>query len=383
VRVLVTAVPGVGHLLPVLPLAVAAQARGHEVLVGTGATLAPLTERSGIGHVDLGPPDLDAIRARLPGFADAVGRERARRMYTEGFASVAAAWVADDLLALAHRWRPDVIVHDDMEMGSWIAAERLGIPHIPVQAAAWRPWQRPALVEPQNALRERVGLAPDRDLDGLDGALWFTTRPPAMRDPAFPLPVQYRELRPGTDDRLGAPSADRPRWLDEPRDRPRVALTLGTVNAGRLDILRPILDEIAALDVDVGVGLGADPRTLGAVPPNVHVEAYVPMADLARWSDVVVHHAGAGTTLSSLSAARPMVLVPLTADQFDNTDAAVRTGAALELDATRLQAGDVAAAVRRLLDEPAFAIAAGTVAAEIATMPGPDDAWLEIESVVG
>ena len=78
-----------------------------------------------------------------------------------------------------------------------------------------------------------------------------------------------------------------------------------------------------------------------------------------------------------------MVLVPLTADQFDNTDAAMRTGAAVELDATNLEPGAVAVAVRRLLDEPAFALAARAVAAEIAAMPGPDEAWLEVEAVVG
>jgi UDP:flavonoid glycosyltransferase YjiC (YdhE family) len=371
-RVLVTAAPGVGHLLPVLPLGLAAHRRGHDVLVGCGASLVSLAERANLPQVDLGPPDLDAIRARLPEFAASVGRERARRMYSEGFAAVSSVWFATDALALAERWRPDVIVHDDMEMGSWIVAERIGIPHVAVQAAAWRPWQRPLLVEPLNAVRRQFGLQRDETLSGFDGAVWFTTRPLSMRDPASDLPAQHRALRPDPADHLGAPGTARPAWLDGPAERPRVAVTLGTVNSGRTDVLRPIVDQIAALDVEIGIGLGADPESLGALTPNVHVERYVPMTDLAHWADVVVHHAGAGTTLASLSAGRPMVLVPLTADQFDNTDAALRTGAAVELDATKLEAGTVAAAVRRLLDEPAFALAAGAVAPAKAGLAGPE-----------
>jgi UDP:flavonoid glycosyltransferase YjiC (YdhE family) len=381
-RVLITAAPGVGHLLPVLPLGLAARERGHDVLVGCGATLAPLAERAALAHVDLGPPDLDAIRAELPGFAPLVGRERARRMYADGFASVSAPWLARDALVLADRWRPDVIVHDDMEMGSWIVAEVLGVPHIAIQAAAWRPWQRPALVEPLNAIRGRFGLARDEPLSRFEGDLWLTTRPTSMRDPAIALPSEHRELRPEPADQLAAPVMARPAWLDEGAERPRVAVTLGTVNAGRTDVLGPVVDEIAALDVEVGVGLGADPGSLGPVASNVHVERYVALSELAQWADVVVHHAGAGTTLTSLGAGRPMVLVPLTADQFDNTAAALRTGAALEVDATARRPGQVAAAVRQILGEPAFRAAAQAVALEIAAMPGPDAAWREVEAVI-
>jgi UDP:flavonoid glycosyltransferase YjiC (YdhE family) len=381
VRLLVTSVPGIGHLLPVLPVELAAAARGHDVAVGCGASLATLVERSGLRHIDLGPPDLDTIRAELPGFAAMVGRERARRMYREGFASVAARAMARGVLRLADRWPPDLIVHDDMEMGSWIAAERLGIRHVSVQASAWRPWHRELLPEPLNEVRRELGLPPDPELRGRDGARWFTTRPVSMRDPAAPLPEPLRELRPEPDDRVPGHVRERPGWLDEPRERPRVAVTLGTVNAGRIDILRPIIEGVAARPLDLVVALGADPASLGRVPPNVRVEPYVPMSDLAPWADVVVHHAGAGTTLASLAAGRPMVVIPLTADQFDNTADALRTGAAIELTAGALTPESAALAVHRVLDESAYPAAARAVAAEIAAMPRAKEAWLEIEKL--
>jgi UDP:flavonoid glycosyltransferase YjiC (YdhE family) len=379
-RLLVTSAPGVGHLLPLLPIAQVARARRHEVLVGCGSSLGAIPERAGLRQVDIGPSNLDAVRARLDHFGELVGRERAQRMYREGFASVAAEETLDDVLELAGAWRPDLIVHDDMEMGSWMAAEMLGIPHVSVQAAAWRPHQRPWLVEPQNAIRIRHGLEPDPELAGRDGALWFTTRPPSMRDAAAAPPPRLRELRPEPDDRTASPSAT-PAWLRDPGSRPRIAVTLGTVNAHRVDLFRPIVAGVAELDVEVVVGLGADPATLGPVPPNVRVEAFVAMSELLPSSAAVVHHAGAGTTLSALAAARPMVLVPITADQFENAEGALRTGAALELDATALTATAARIAVARLLGDPTYAERAAATALEIAAMPDAEAAWAEIEGL--
>jgi UDP:flavonoid glycosyltransferase YjiC (YdhE family) len=381
-RVLVTAVPGVGHLLPLLPIARAAQADGHDVVVGSGASLGPIVARAGARFAPLGPRSLDEIRASVPGFADLAIRERLRRMYADGFGSMAAEQILDDILTLAGSWRPDVIVHDDMEMGSWIAAERLEIPHVSVQTTAWRPAQRPWLTGVQNAIRTRHGLATTPELAGRDGAVWFATRPPSMRDPAAPLPDGARDLRPASDDRFAADGIDGPSaWVDGPTGRPRVAVTLGTVNAHRIDLLRPIVEGAASLDVDVVVGLGADPATLGPVPPNVRVEAYVPMSALLTTAAAVVHHGGAGTTMTALAAGRPMIVVPIAADQFENSQAAVRTGAAIELDGRSLTADRVAGAARRLLDEPSFTASAAAVAAEIEAMPDATAAWAAIAAL--
>jgi UDP:flavonoid glycosyltransferase YjiC (YdhE family) len=303
-------------------------------------------------------------------------------MYADGFGSVAAEGILDDVLGLAATWRPDVIVHDDMEMGTWMAAEVLGIPHVSIQAAAWRPAQRRLLTGPQNAIRIRHGLAESPDLAGRDGALWFTTRPPSMRDPSTPLPVGVRDLRPSSDDQFvaddGVGGATPSRAA---ADRPVIAVTLGTVNAGRVDLLRPIVDGLGALDVDAVVGLGADPATLGPVPANVRVEAYAPMSELLRTAAAIVHHGGAGTTLTALAAGRPMVVVPIAADQFENSEAAVRTGAAIELDGRSLTADRVAAAVRRWLGEPSVRASAAAVAAEIEAMPDATAAWREIAAL--
>ena len=147
-RILVSSSPGVGHLLPLLPIAREAAARGHEVLVAVGAGLAPIVQAAGFRHLPVGPATMDEVAASIPDLAGLTGRRRAVAMFQHAFCGAIAAGIADDIRTLADTWRPDLIVHEDLELGSWIVAERQGIPHVTVQATAaparcWPPSPRP------------------------------------------------------------------------------------------------------------------------------------------------------------------------------------------------------------------------------------------------
>lgn len=147
-RILVSSSPGVGHLLPLLPIARAAAAGGHEVLVAVGAGLAPIVQAAGFRHLPVGPATMDEVAASIPDLAGLTGRRRAVAMFQQAFCGAIAAGIADDIRTLADTWRPDLIVHEDLELGSWIVAERQGIPHVTVQAMAaparcWPPSPRP------------------------------------------------------------------------------------------------------------------------------------------------------------------------------------------------------------------------------------------------
>lgn len=330
----------------------------------------------------MGPAAIDDIRTRIPGLAEADGRTRARLMFREGFARIVASAMAEDMGAFVTGWRPDVIVHEDMEMGSWIIAERHGIPHVTIQATAWRPEQRAAVIPTQNELRARHGLAPDPELRGRDGAIFFATRPASIRDPDLPMPSNTRDLRPEPDDRVGGEADELPAWLAAPIGRPRIAVTLGTVNAHRVDLLRPILEGLGTMEVEVAVGLGADPATLGAVPANVRVERYIPMSLVLPGSKAVIHHAGSGTTLAALVAGCPMTVVPIAADQPENADQVARAGVGIVLDPGRLTPDGVREAVSILLRRPGFAKRARAIAREIAAMPDAEDAVSDLEALV-
>ena len=190
--------------------------------------------------------------------AGLTGPRRAVMMTRTGFAGSIARGIATDLLATFADgpWRPDLIVHEDMELGSWVVAERLGIPHATIQITAWRPRFRDLMARSVEPLRREHGL-PDDAPARLLGSTFFATRPRSMRDPAAPLPEVTAELRPIADDRDQAsmaaspgPGAADPAIADPfeglAGDRPRVAVTLGTVFAEQRDVLRTLIDGAVA-----------------------------------------------------------------------------------------------------------------------------------------
>jgi UDP:flavonoid glycosyltransferase YjiC (YdhE family) len=75
------------------------------------------------------------------------------------------------------------------------------------------------------------------------------------------------------------------------------------------------------------------------------------------------------------------VLYPLFADQWENADAAAGAGVAITLELDQRSAGDIGAAIDRVLADEAFKQAASRVASEIAEMPPPSDHVGAIEAL--
>lgn len=92
----------------------------------------------------------------------------------------------------------------------------------------------------------------------------------------------------------------------------------------------------------------------------------------------VVSHGGAGTLLGGFGHELTQLLLPQGADQFDNAQAAERTGAALSLTPEAVTPEAVTAAARRLLEEPSFAAAARSIQAEIEAMPPAADVLADL-----
>ena len=131
----------------------------------------------------------------------------------------------------------------------------------------------------------------------------------------------------------------------------------------------------------VTVGPSGDPSAFGRQPSHVVVERYIPQTLIVRACDVVASHAGSGTVLAALGSGIPQLCLPQAADQFINAAAVARTGAGLAIAPADIDVPGVAAAVRRLLDDPGFRRAAGVVADEIASMPSPDEVARLLETL--
>src|SRR5690606_8755298 len=92
-------------------------------------------------------------------------------------------------------------------------------------------------------------------------------------------------------------------WLDP--ERRHVLVSLGTVNQSVGErFYRAAVEAVDGLDLQAVVV--APPEMLGAVPDNVHVQAFVPQLALLSHMDAVVGHGGHNTTCEALAEGLPL-----------------------------------------------------------------------------
>lgn len=372
-RVLFSFAGGSGHFLPLVPLARAVRAAGHDVAFAGQPAMTAAVEAAGFTAFATGGETLRTAPVRTPLLAyNAAQEDRAVR---DGFAGRTARARAAALLELCGRWGPDLLVCDELDFGAMVAAERLGLPHASVLVIAAGALVRPELVRaPLDALRAEHGLDPDPELAMLRRHLVLSPLPPAFRDPAFPLPATARPIRPAT----GEGGAGAPAWLDAlPADRPVVYATLGTVfHLESGDLLERMVAGLRDLPVSLMVTTGReiDPASLGPQPAHVRIERYVPQSLLLPRCSLMVSQAGSGGVTGALAHGVPMVLLPIGADQPANAARCDALGVARVLDPVGCSSAMVREAAQAVLADPAYRAAAARMAQEIAAMPDPAEA---------
>jgi UDP:flavonoid glycosyltransferase YjiC (YdhE family) len=371
VRVLFSSTSGYGHIYPLLPLAKAFLAAGHEVLWATGA--ADVVAAAGIETAVaglVGPELRDAVAPVAAAAARLPPPDRAAFMFPTMFGGLLTPPMVADLLPLAQRWQPDLLVHEQAELASPLVAALLGRPSLTHAFGGAVP--APFVAEAGQrlaALWAGHGLAVPPHA-GCFTAPYLDICPPSVQSVPTAHIAQVQPLRPVAD--VGGDRAD---LAGVPADdgRPLVYVTLGTIH-NHAAFLRPLVEALAALPVRllVTVGKDADPALLGDQPPNVRVERWVDQPLVLGHCALVVSHGGSGTFLGALAQGLPQLCLPQAADQFRNAQAGVSSGAALSLPPGWAPA-DAVPAVQRLLADGRFRSNATKVSAEIAGMPSPGD----------
>jgi UDP:flavonoid glycosyltransferase YjiC (YdhE family) len=359
-RIIIATSPGIGHLFPTVTTAWALRAAGHDVILATGGHH-DLAAHAGLHVVDTSPgvdfgKVFRGLTAGAPEPGDRLGHQL--DVVAKMFAEVSRHSI-EHTVELARTWRPDLVLFSPLQGAGPLAAQVARVPAIAHTIGVAQPGALWTLVAKHLAEDyERFGVRPTEPSAVLD------VSPPSLRAPdADGWSMRYVPYNGG---------ATLPDWLLATCDRPLVTVTLGSVlplMAG-VGALLPFVAAAGGVDADFVVTLGgARPADFGAVPDNVRLVDWVPLGPLLAVSDAVIHHGGAGTTLTALDAGLPQLVLPQGADQFINAAGLAKAGAGAvvrpdELDADRI--------VELLADTSMRAVAEG-FAAEMAGQPSPAD----------
>jgi UDP:flavonoid glycosyltransferase YjiC (YdhE family) len=135
-------------------------------------------------------------------------------------------------------------------------------------------------------------------------------------------------------------------------------------------LLAPVLAAVDGIDAEVVLALGdLDETELGTLPANVTAEHWLPLNQVLPGCDLVLHHAGSGTSLTAARFGVPQLVFPQLADQFRLASRLAETGAGTVVDVRAADPGPLREQLRHHLDDPGPRVAAGQLAREMAAAP--------------
>jgi UDP:flavonoid glycosyltransferase YjiC (YdhE family) len=356
-RMLFGCLPLHGHAYPLLPLAAACRDAGHDVRFATGAAFVRRIQDLGYptSPVGIGFDEATPIAAAAHPELAALPFAQRWRLGLVVFADVLARATRDDLAPVLAADRPDLVVHEEFDVGAGQAARAAGIPAV------------------EHSLSRRLApeiLAEAERTHGYRADAYLDVCPPGLQLPGARTPGPCRPIRPVP---FGDAGTDLPDWIRARRERPLAYVTFGTLVYGAVEALRAAAHGLAALDCDVLVTVGpdGDPAGLGDLPPSVRVERFVPHRPLLPHLDLIAHHGGSGTMFGGFTHGIPQLLLPQDADQFTNAEAIVDAGAGLALTPAEITPESVRAAALTLLKDQRYREAARRLRREIEAMPPP------------
>lgn len=315
-------------------------------------------------------------------------------------AATLCSYVEEDLRVI-EAVSPDAVV-GDFRISLGISARRTGVPYLSVADPYWSPRARVAYpvpelpatrflpiplaqrvfdavrplafrlhARPYNAVRRRFGLpalAGDvrhvyTDADGLlyAGLPELVEIEPRESRERFIGPLLWR------------PELPLPDWWDNlPEHGPLAYVTLGS--SGRAALLAPAVEALTSLGTTPVVADGGRAGHGAAFRAD-----FLPGEAAAARAALVVCNGGSPTCYQALAHGVPVLGLPSNLDQYLNMSCVARAGAGLLLRADRAAAPAIAAAARRLLEEPGFRAAAARLKAAI----GECDAAAELRAALG
>ena len=412
-RILVSVLPASGHINPILAIAQALTANGHNVSFTTDQSYSAQLERAGYLLYPMAYPE-----GAVQGAQDAF-RQPARWISQfslhppQSFFFRHLDALTDSIIMAIDTFQPDILLTDLNQYAGPIAADARQLPYASYCAIVnpilsrdippfgmgldWAPkWHWKRLTWPVlglvlhpilwrydrivNRVRRRHNLPPVR------GALlahspYLTLVPvtDAYEYPRSDLPREVMYVGPVTTPHRGEVHDDFPlEFFDD--ERPVIYVSMGTIVRGDR-VFRHVIElaRNANWKAVVAIGRNSNPLDYHHLPDNVIVRQFVPQLEILPRVDAVISHGGNNTVTETLMHGLPLVVIPISADQPDSAAHVAAIGAGIRLSPWRLTRGKLEQAIEAVLVDSRFREAAQRIQASYALTDGPQTSARLIE----
>jgi MGT family glycosyltransferase len=159
------------------------------------------------------------------------------------------------------------------------------------------------------------------------------------------------------------------RLADREGDGALVYLSLGSLGSADAELMQRLVDALGATPHRVIVSMGPQHELL-RLADNMVGEEFLPQTSILPQVDVVITHGGNNTVTECLYFGKPMVVLPLFWDQYDNAQRMDELGLGKRLATYEHEPAELAAAIDGLLGDEAVATRLAAVSQRLQSSPG-------------
>jgi UDP:flavonoid glycosyltransferase YjiC (YdhE family) len=167
---------------------------------------------------------------------------------------------------------------------------------------------------------------------------------------------------------------------DRPAGSALVYLSLGSLGSADVGLMRRLVAVLADTPHRYIVSKGPQHAEID-LAPNMWGAEFLPQTSIVPLVDLVITHGGNNTTTEAFHFGKPMVVLPLFWDQYDNAQRVDETGFGVRLPTYDFADGDLRGAIERLLGDAELRGRMARNGAEIQARDGVAKAAAAIESV--
>jgi len=213
--------------------------------------------------------------------------------------------------------------------------------------------------------------------------LEFIHESPALNLFLYPAEADYARARPlgptwqRLDSCVRATEGEWPELADFDAD---VYLSLGSLGSADVDLMRGLVATLADSPHRFVVSKGPQ-HDQYELADNMRGAEFLPQTTILPHVDLVITHGGNNTVTECFHFGKPMIVLPLFWDQYDNAQRVNELGFGVRLDTYGHEPEELRAAIERLLADVALRARMGPVADRLQASPGTVRAAELIESL--